>query len=511
MKIRLLSILIIFLAQVNCFSQEVVLQDNFSDRSRLIDLSELLLWYNDQDTISAFELIAIKDANDLEYQAITLKQEAIGEGGYNSGSAYASTCIDYQLPLYNRHFDTLIIEFDYLSATLSGSGESGRLGVAAMYQYPPEGPRFNDVYHQEKPHPFGRPAYNLRILNKSNDGNGAYLFYGGGKDVLGEFEKTGDDVWLPGFISGPGGFSPGQQENYPLAPVLETTHALVSDKIWQHYTWMITPEHLLVYTRESNETADKNELKMDMLLPDVNDGLIQQINNFYQTSIDHLPANYHYFERIEALRFYFRALDNGYLANVKVSKTSHFSPAVLALASDTLQWLWGDQTNLQIPVSIANVENLETSFRVSVESDQRIIAADEYDFDLIGLDDQFDLPFSENYKPAIDVDTLRIKISAINGWLEINENQMVVLVKDGTVTAIRQQNTQPVFYPNPFFAQLFTSSDEPVSFQIFNSQQQLVNEGVLVKSISLEQLSPGIYFIKYSQGKNIKVLRLIKK
>lgn len=506
-------IAVVFLLTVHqSLSQEIVLQDGFSDKNKFLDLSKLLFWHSDQDTLSAFELVTVGDANDLQYQALSLKDEAIGEGGYNSGSAYASTCIDYQLPLYNRHFDTLTIEFDYLSNELSGSGESGRLGIVTMYEYPREGPQFNDVHNQEKSHPFGRPAYNLRILNKTTDGNGAYLFYGGGQDELGEFEKTGDQIWLPGFISGPGGFSPGQKENYPIAPVLETTSTMVSDQLWQHYTWMITPSHLLVYTRQSAQTEDKNVLRMDMLLPEGNTTeLITQLNDFYQTNIDQLPEFYHFFDRIEALRFYFRSIDNGYLANLKVSKTNHFEPATIALTMDTLQFNWNNHDQIAIPLEVVNPANLEAAFKIRIESNTPILTEEEFELNISEIDDHIILPIEDQYSPDDQPDTIIVKFNEVSGWLSFDRRKLVIILENETITAFDFQYQSAEVYPTPFTSRLYFNTDSPITIRIFNSNQQLVEEVKVKESVNLGALSPGVYYVQYAIGDRQVIRKLFKK
>lgn len=510
--LRIVAVIIFSLVCTKVIGQQVVLQDDYTDRSKFIDLSELLFWNNEQDTITAFEFKHIKDGNNLEYRALSLKPEALGQGGYNAGSSYASTCIDYRLPLYNRRFDTLIIEFDYLSASLSGSGEGGRLGIATMYQYPPGGPKFNDVYNQKKSHPFGRPAYNLRILNKADNGNGAYLFYGGGDDELGEFEQTGDGIWLPGFISGPGGFSPGQKKNYPEAPVLETTNTMVSSQYWHHYTWKITPRHLLVYTRESNEPDSKNELQMDMLLPEGGETeVVQQLNDFYQTNVNQLPANYHYFAKIEALRFYFRSIDNGYLANIKVSKTNHFEPATITLMQDTLFWPWDNQNKIDIPLSVKNPQGVNASFQLYVTGNSSMLKSTEFTFSIKEIDQQLSLPLNEDYSFEDDQDTLYFQFAPVSGWLDLLSNRLIVVVEDGRVTAINDDLTKPVLYPNPFYNQLNVSLSYPVRIEIFNTQHQLITVQQMNESINLAHLPAGLYFIKLYTHEQVQLYKVIKK
>ncbi|NJK84980.1 MAG: hypothetical protein HC906_02385, partial [Bacteroidales bacterium] len=179
------------------FTQETVFEDSIKNKDKFNDLSTLLLWGGNSQPVSAFEILNKTDDNNLSLPSLSLTSSAINKGGYSSGSAYTSTAIDYTFDAQTRSGEFVYaLEFDYLSALLSGSGESGRLGIALLYDYPAEGPQFNDVYSDEKA-PFGRPSYNLRLLNGTVGTKQAYLFYGGGKDTLGEFEKQAKYL-LPG-------------------------------------------------------------------------------------------------------------------------------------------------------------------------------------------------------------------------------------------------------------------------------------------------------------------------
>ena len=515
MKKALLLIFCLIIPFLSVNAQlKTALNEDFSNTDKFLDLSKLILWNDSRDTASAFSIQEVKDDGNKAFRSISLKPEAMGEGGYNSGSAYTSTCIDYVLPLYNRSYDTLVIEFDFLSEELSGSGENGRLGIATIYQYPPEGPSFNDVYDQEKDHPFGRPAYNLRLLNKNDNGNGAYLFYGGGDDILGEFEQTGEDIWLPGFISGPGGFAPGQKENYPEGPVLETTEKMVSEQYWQHYTWMITPENLLVYQRASGEDNEKDVLKINMYLPggETDNEIIQKLNDFYESNLTQLPELYNYFDRIEALRFYFRSVKNGYLANIKVSKTDNFIPAAVAFNQDTLQIeVEEDYNSVSLPLNVANPMQQDFSFDIVVNKGTGILEADTFSFNQDNLNN-FDLSFSGDYQPDEEADTLNLKIAGLEGWVTSASDKLLVIIKKKTVTAnpVFAKN-DITFYPNPVNDFLYSNSDQILQVKIYNLQQRLVLIKEFKYELNVKNLAPGMYVAHIQNGESKMIFRIVKK
>jgi hypothetical protein len=335
--------------------------ETFQNKDNLTDLSELLIWGSNSDAESAFATGPKSDIHDLEYQSIYLTNHAIGMGGYNSGSTYTSTAFDLMFEPLSHLTDVVSVEFDYLSAQLSGNGESGRLGVALLTDYPEQGPQFDDVYNAEDVAPFGRPAYNLRLLNGTGTTKQAYLFYGGGKDVDGEFERTGDQVWLPGFISGPGGTSPGSLPDYPIGPVKICNKSVVSASEWMRYTWLVYPEKMEVYRRKCGTDSIQNELLMSMSIPNTNqtvNDIMTKMSLFHGVFVEQLPTLYNWFDGFVGVRFYFRSVQNGYLANARISTTEK---STNVHNSKQQQSLW-DGAKV-FPTQVYDVLNIRTAGR----------------------------------------------------------------------------------------------------------------------------------------------------
>jgi hypothetical protein len=310
---------------------------------------------------SAFATGPVSDNQNLEYQSIFLTPQAIGMGGYNSGSAYTSTAFDVMFESLSHQSEVVSVEFDYMSEQLSGNGESGRLGIALLNDYPEQGPQFDDVFNTEDEAPFARPAYNLRLLNGTGTDKQAYLFYGGGNDFAGEFERTGDQIWLPGFISGPGGTSPGSQNDYPKGPVKICNKSTVSASEWTRYTWFIYPEKMEVYSRPSGTDSFQNQLLMSMSIPyidqPVND-ILSKMSLFHGVFVEQLPTLYNWFDEFVGVRFYFRSIQNGYLANVRISTTDNATSISDGVQEPTL---W-DEVEV-FPTLVHNVLNIRTSGR----------------------------------------------------------------------------------------------------------------------------------------------------
>ncbi|MGK7393726.1 MAG: T9SS type A sorting domain-containing protein [Candidatus Cyclobacteriaceae bacterium M3_2C_046] len=494
-KAFLLFLFITGAGQVQAQWQQV-LTDDFSDRQKFIDLSRLVLWYSSEDTLSAFSLREIQDDNQLQLKTLTLKPDAEGAGGYHEGSSYTSTCLDYQIPLYHRAYDTLKIEFDYLSQRLSGNGESGRVGIITIFDYPEGGPDFNDVYELDKAHPFGRPAYNLRLLNNDNiSDNGAYLFYGGGKDEMGEFEKIPDQAWLPGFISGPGGFSPGQGESYPEGPVHEQPGKLVSEQVWQHYTWLISPTRLQLLVRQTGDDPDQDQLTIDMYMPDGSSDseILQLINQFYDTNLDQLPAYFHYFDRIEAVRFFFRSVVNAYLANVAISKTNHFIPPTVSFQDDTVYWQEGQTGGLMLdlinPLN-AYIEfdlvNITGSGKIALDSlhfattDQSI---NSLNIDILNDQDQ-------------EQDTIQLALKNIKGWGQSGQiSQLTLILQDKDQVTGLVKAREKLIYPNPFSNYVYFFHSQP-RVKVYDLSGKLWLEKHVSGPLFLGDLPSGAYLLE---------------
>lgn len=308
-----------------------LVSDSFANRNHIFDLSETLLWGNYTSPTSAFQLTQRSDARGLQFTCISPSDSALAYGGsFTAGNSLkTATCFDYRLPTLNRQNDSILIEFDAIWDTLAQIGEAGRIVIACLYNYPNEIP-FNTIANVNADAPFGRPAYNIRILNKalnaSPNARTAYLFYGGGLDSLGEFEMySANNVrqwWLPGFIAQPGGQSPQTGPSYPAGPTTREFEFLASQTEWRHFTLKLFPEKLELWMRKTDTTARANRLIMVKHIPKTAPGrayTLNRLNQLYRTSLTNLPLFYRWFPQIEAIRFYFRSSNRAYLANVHIA------------------------------------------------------------------------------------------------------------------------------------------------------------------------------------------------
>jgi hypothetical protein len=219
-----------------------------------------------------------------------------------------------------------------------GWGESGRIVVFLLHQYPKTPPEFNAVYDIQGTTPFGRPAYNVRIRNHNRTGqyhSGGFMLYGGGHELLGEFEKYNDKYWLPGFSSEAGGGTPGLGPPYPLSPTQKNeSFALASTSQWMHYTWIAAPERLELYVRRSAENAASDKLALFMEIPaghKTTEEQLKQINDAHSTQLTQMPLMYHWFDSLAAIRVYLRGEQQTHLANLYV-RHRYQEPFITGLA-----------------------------------------------------------------------------------------------------------------------------------------------------------------------------------
>jgi hypothetical protein len=310
---------------------QVTITDNYSNTNNFIDLSKLHVWGSGPFPIgtSAFQLTN-RTAGTITYPSVSLTADGLANSGYvSSNSLKTATSIDYQFPsVANRTLSDITIEFDAVWSATSGSGESGRLVVFLLTNYPAAGPQVNDIDNVSAAHPFGLPAYNIRLRNNTPS-NMPLMLYGGGTSVPGEFEKQGAPAtwWLPGFATDAGGVSPGTAADYPVGATKIGNGALsansISATVWKHYTWIIKRERVELYVRNSSQTAASNVLIAFMQTPSTSNTAqaISEINTAHGASTATLPPNYSYYNNFNGVRFYWRGAssNNTNLANLSIS------------------------------------------------------------------------------------------------------------------------------------------------------------------------------------------------
>jgi hypothetical protein len=306
------------------YSQTIIVEDNFTDRSNFFDVSLTNKWEPVGDYQSAFLISEKTDNNDLSYNAIYLDSLAAANKRYTiEDGLRESTAFDYVFSsAISRQNNVITVEFDAFWDTPDEQNKY-RIGCAVLHDYPEEGIQNDmlDSVHLEAP--FGRPAYNFRILSWLTGSNFSNLFGGGGKDINGEFETINDNFWAPGFISGPGGKSPEGMNQYPDEYITKnaTDGTVIYENDWTSYKLVITDTTVSYYYKKSNEDEEAYLQIGIMLTPqeetDTNN-MINRINAFHGTSVTRLPPYYKYFDTFDGVRLFFNG-PKSYIANVKIT------------------------------------------------------------------------------------------------------------------------------------------------------------------------------------------------
>lgn len=341
LPVFILNVLIVF--QVYA-SDSIVIFDIFQEQQKFYDLSELVIWGDNNEYVSCFQTGTIADDNGLSFSSVFVSLEGSTYSTYypeinGNPTLRTMSCFDYSFDQIDRSDKIVTIEFDtFWSQYDGGYGEQGRVVVALVDDYPEGGPQVGDIDNLEPEAPFGRPKYNLRLRNSQpvDPSHGEYvhrspsfMLYGGGLDEEGEFEKSVEwGYWMPGFSSEAGGGPPGQPSasDFPETGTKKSDQPWMWNSVseWHRYTWVIEPELMSLYMRPSASDEGENVLVSQMAIPKDDlgeDYMIDYMNEVHLTDISSLPPLYNWFPSFEAIRVYFRGFEGNiaYLANFKLS------------------------------------------------------------------------------------------------------------------------------------------------------------------------------------------------
>lgn len=312
-----------------------IIQDDFRTvHPALKDLSLLTDWGNPRTYKSGFERQPKTDSLGLTLPCLNLSDSAIRYSSFTAvNSLKTASAIDYHFSPISRYQDTILVQFDALWDQQVTIGEGGRIVVALMHslRQAPYVQGLLDSVTQAAP--FGRPAYNFRMLNKRPNTNrgGLYMFYGGGQSSSGEVEKYvsgGNAWWLPGFIAQPGGTSPGTGGDYPVGPTVTNYAPLASIRQWKRVTMRVAPEMIEMWQRNTVDSAlpGYGSSIAVMAIPRVDLGtshVLSRLNSVHGTNVSAAPIMYNWFPTVSGVRLYYRANQNAFIANFKVFGTTH--------------------------------------------------------------------------------------------------------------------------------------------------------------------------------------------
>lgn len=308
-RFPILSLLaLVAVPSVHATSTEVILEDAFNSLAAWSDLSTAITWNGQPETGSVFEVVD----GTVAINAAGLDVPMWGTGGIGSFSA-----LDQRFPAaVDREGATITVEWRMRWQQLDNKGESNRVAFMLIHDYPEGG---LDLTRDARVSDFeaawwGRPAYQVRVRGGTNPPDAApYLMYGGGREIEGEFERGDTPLrWLPGFVSGAGGSTPGTSPaaGWPGASWAMGLTAPASTS-FRRFRWIVRPTVQELWVNRSDDGTTW-ELDLSMPLP-------------LEADAPTTAPQYRWFSQVEGLRIYFRgpgtraARNNTFLDSVRVT------------------------------------------------------------------------------------------------------------------------------------------------------------------------------------------------
>lgn len=523
MKPGLLICLLLHLSVQSSVAQfKPFLYDGFEDTTKGIDISALIIRNGETKAMSAFEYVDKTDGNGLTYSVVAMN--SIGETAgvcctYDNGSYIAHNCIDYVFPnaIYRSDNDTIKIEFDGIwDKESDGKGEASKLIVYLMYQYPGEGPDFG-VYNDLANDHYGKPAYQLWLLNGSNH---AFMSYGGGKEKQGSFitlPANDPQYWLPGFTEKK--VTEGEidtQDPYPAsayARVLDKT--TVSAAEWKHYTWLIAPERLSLFWRDAGKPESEDELVFFMEVPEDEEN-IGQINEAHGTFETSMPLLYEWFDEVNAVRFFINK--NSYFSNIKISKTGEPLNTFVEFRRRK-ETIMSNEETYDLEFDIFNESLTDTTYYQIelVQGNERLINGftSGQGFFIPGDNMSSIIPLTLTPDDDNNADTLVFEITKVTGGNLATMGTIIIfqLIIETTSTNEGTMLDALNVYPNPTYRFI---NIENVSGQFDIEIYDTAGRLLVVKSVrhdevvDLQGLESGMYIFKLLNGSNVKTMKVKK-
>jgi len=327
LKLLFLGLICFFSSTGYAQFQNILIKDDLV-ASKFKDNTLLTLWAGNPAPVTGWEINNITRSS-LTYRGASLSASAMANSSFSNPTGLKTlNSFDYFFPTIDRNNTTIKVEFDAVWDALNGGGESGRIVVSLMKDVPTGGAQFGQVNNLALSAPFGRPIYNIRIRNTSTV-NGPLMLYGAGTDRIPSWEPYNPPGgwWLPGFSTQPCiggvGCSPGTTGSFPNSPTRTSTIQAASATIWRHFTWLVKPERMELYYRNSSNTADILVFFMAIpkySFPEDPANAIGKINAAHGTSITNLPTLYEWYNSPNAIRFFINGGTKAHIANIKVTR-----------------------------------------------------------------------------------------------------------------------------------------------------------------------------------------------
>ena len=513
-KLYYLSLLLAFTFQANAQYSYVVV-DSMKSGIKFKDNALLITPDGYESPIHAFEIRDTTDANGVSFPAISFTDEAVGEV---TGLFQIWASFDYLFPdvIDRADDDTIKIEFDIIVEKVGGSGESGRMNITLLTELPDAGITMED---------FGIPAYHFWLFNGTYS---AALAYGGS---YGSEENVN-----PSWNSGAGGIyynEPPNGEpvlfpnspNYPEVPYSKdfSGSSKLSESEWIHFTWIIAPEMMHFFYRNTGTPEEENQEILFMAIPEDDDN-ISFINEVHETFAATMPPAYQWFETVNGIRFFNRGVAGRfYLSNLVISKTGVPLTTFSEFRSSKGLADEGDGTyELRIDLENPDLQDSTAIDLVLVEGDDAQI--DNFESQTVvfeaGSDAQATVVLNITDDDEVGTDTLVFELQNIRGGFfpTIGENnQFTLIINDNDASGIENLTEENVsIYPNPATDKLNINFGDlglanPVHIHVYTVNGSIVLQKTIQENTELDitELSNGIYNLEIESARGTLHKKLI--
>lgn len=550
MKKQLLFLTSFVLVSFLAHSQfSVVIRDSVTNGIQFLDNNLHCLPTDFDQVVPSYEITEKTDDQGLTFPAVSMT-ETVSQNYWFTG---AFPSIDYLFPsqIVREPGDTIIVEFDLLFSVLSGSGEAGRLNVSLVTGLPEEnafpgitfplaanfeespvsyGPWHNWVENNGgSTTKFGAPTYHFWLFS----GNfGPALSYGG------DFPR-----W-PGWNSGADGYYYNENfgdnqtqvpyansDNYPLVPYVKihTGGPFVSNTRWMHYTWMITDEMIHFFIRYSDELPEANREIGFMAIPK-NENDIAFINEAHGTTATQMPPAYKWYERFNALRFYFASINrNLYISNLEITKTGRPAGTFAEFQNRPVSQRRprADAGSYDLPVLLYNGaedEDITVSVRLAEGNPGHINGFEEGEIVFSNVTPELTtgvLPLTLTDMYMAENDTLVFEITSVTGGVfpAVGQNRFFMLIirpsgaEPSNIDLVSLQKIE--IWPNPAKNNLQLQNPESIKIDRVEgmdiSGKIVFSENIKnTTTIDISSLPNGIYFLRILTGNGIITRKFVK-
>lgn len=456
--------------------------------------------------IPAFTIEETTDNNDLTFPSITLTEDAVGQV---TSLFRMWACFDYVFPdiVERTDEDTIKVEFDILFDEVRGSGESGRLNVTLLQELPDTGITMDE---------FGVPTYHYWLFNGTYS---AALSYGGSygneETVNPGWNSGADGIYYNEYLDGSQDLFP-NTPNYPEVPYAKdfSGSSKVSQTTWMHITWVIAPQMMHLYYRETGTPPDQDQEIVFMAIPEDDDD-IEFINSVHETFAASMPPAYQWFEEINGIRFFYRgATANFNLTNLRVTKTGMPLTTLVEFRSDKETVGEGDGTfDVRIELQNPNANDSTAIDVVLIGGDPAQVG--DYETQTVvfpaGSDEEKVITLDILDDDVIATDTLVFELQNIRGGFFPDfgaKQQLELVINDNEASNIENKLLHHFsMYPNPAKDELNVCFgklvlQQPAELSIYSLNGSIVLKQALHKGIKLDlsKLPNGVYNMDVESG-----------